>query len=79
MEKITIQKITLNDIDQLQKIGRQTFYETFSESNTDENMATYLDEGFSVEKLTSELKNENAEFYFALENQLIIRNLNLVT
>lgn len=77
MEKITIQKIALNDIDQLQKIGRQTFYETFSESNTEENMATYLDEGFSVEKLTSELKNENAEFYFALQKDNPIGYLKL--
>ena len=77
MDKITIQKITLNDIDQLQKVGRQTFYETFSESNTEENMATYLDEGFSVEKLTSELNNENAEFYFALRNDNPIGYLKL--
>ena len=77
MEKISIQKITTRNIDQLQKIGRQTFYETFSESNTEENMATYLDEGFSVAKLTSELNNENAEFYFALQNDNPIGYLKL--
>lgn len=32
MKNIDIQKVTLNDIDQLQKIGRQTFSETFSET-----------------------------------------------
>lgn len=72
MEDIQINKITLDDIDQLQKIGRQTFYETFSESNSEENMQTYLDEKFSKEKLTEELTNKNSEFYFAvLDNNVI--------
>ena len=66
MEDIHINEIILDDIDQLQKIGRQTFYETFSEFNSEENMLTYLDEKFSKEKLTEELTNKNSEFYFAL-------------
>ncbi|WLD24624.1 GNAT family N-acetyltransferase [Flavobacterium dauae] len=72
MENITIQKTTLSDIEQLQKIGRETFAETFSSSNTKENMKKYLEEGFSFEKLTDELNNKNSEFYFALsENEVI--------
>ncbi|MBL7956266.1 MAG: GNAT family N-acetyltransferase [Flavobacteriales bacterium] len=72
MTDIEIQKVTLNDIDQLQKIGRQTFYETFSAGNSEENMTKYLDEGFSLEKLTTELSDNNAEFYFAtLDNNVI--------
>lgn len=63
---ITIQRITLNDIEQLQKIGRETFSETFSPSNTEENMKQYLANGFSIKKLSDELKDENSEFYFAL-------------
>jgi len=65
MENIDIARVTLNDISQLQKIGRQTFYETFSAGNTEENMSKYLEEEFSIEKLTSELNDKNAEFYFA--------------
>lgn len=72
MKNIDIQKVTLNDIDQLQKIGRQTFSETFSGDNSEEDMKKYLDENFSVEKLTDELNNKNSEFYFAkLENTVI--------
>ena len=74
-EKMTdfkIKKVTLNDIDQLQIIGRQTFYETFSAGNSEENMTKYLDEGFSIEKLTTELSDNNADFYFAtLDNNVI--------
>ncbi len=72
MSNIEIKKATLNDIDQLQKIGRQTFQETFSESNSEENMKNYLEEGFSNEKLTAELNDVNSEFYFAtLDNEVI--------
>ncbi|TCV19195.1 ribosomal protein S18 acetylase RimI-like enzyme [Sphingobacterium alimentarium] len=72
METIQIKGITLNDIEQLQQIGRQTFYETFSAGNTEENMTNYLNEGFSIEKLTIELSDKNAEFYFAtLDNTAI--------
>jgi len=69
---IHIIRARVSDVEQLQKIGRQTFLETFSESNTEENMKTYLEDGFSVEKLTSELNNNNSQFYFAkLEEKII--------
>lgn len=77
MEKIDIKKVTLSDIKDLQKIGKQTFFETFSESNTEENMKKYLEEGFSVDKLTKELTNAYSEFYFALDNQEVIGYLKL--
>lgn len=72
MDKIAITRVSLNEVLQLQKIGRQTFFETFSAENTEENMKKYLDEGFSIGKLTAELKNKNSEFYFAtLDNKVI--------
>lgn len=72
METIRIERVTLNEIEQLQQIGRQTFSETFSSGNTEENMATYLREGFSIEKLMSELNDENAEVYFAMLRDKVI-------
>ena len=72
MKNIEIEKVTLNEIEKLQKIGRQTFLETFSESNSEENMKSYLEEGFSREKLTTELNDKNSEFYIAkIENEVI--------
>ena len=72
MENIETIKVTLSDIDRLQEIGRQTFYETFSAGNTEENMKKYLEEGFSTEKITAELNDQNSEFYFAkLSNEVI--------
>lgn len=72
MSNIAIKKISLKEINQLQKISRKTFQETFSESNSKENMNSYLEKAFSNEKLTTELTDKNSEFYFAtLENKVI--------
>ena len=77
MTDIDIQKVTLDNIDQLQKIGRQTFFETFASGNTEENMKNYLDEGFSVAKLTAQLNDNYTEFYFATLDDNIIGYLKL--
>ena len=77
IETIAINRVTLSDLDQLQKIGRQTFIETFSADNTDENMNQYLEQGFSSEKLTAELNNEGSEFYFAELSGKVIGYLKL--
>lgn len=72
MMDISIRKVTLSEIAQLQEIGRQTFFETYSNGNTEENMTKYLVEEFSSEKLTTELSDKNAAFYFAtLEHKVI--------
>ena len=77
MATIKLKKVTLNDIDQLQKIGRKTFYETFSEVNSEENMKNYLEKGFSIEKLTVELNDINSELYFATLDDEVIGYLKL--
>ena len=77
MDNIGIKRVSLIDLDQLQRIGKQTFSEAFSGGNTDENMEKYLKEGFSTEKLTAELKDKNSEFYFATINKKIIGYLKI--
>jgi diamine N-acetyltransferase len=79
MEHITIRKLTINDIFQLQKIARQTFYETFSDVNTLENMNKYLEGKFSIEQLTSELNEQDSQFYSAELNDVFIGYLKLNT
>lgn len=72
MDNIEIIKITSNDLEELQTIGKQTFYETFADGNTKENMEMYLTQGFNIEKLTTELANPYSQFYFAkLDNKAI--------
>lgn len=72
MNKIEIKLTTINDLAQLQTICRQTFSETFDSTNTEENMQKYFDERFSAAKLSTELNDQHAVFYFAmLQNKVI--------
>jgi GNAT superfamily N-acetyltransferase len=77
MKNIDIKEVTGKDIHLLQNIGRQTFSETFSSANTEENMKKYVEEEFSKEKLASELLNPNSKFYFALLDNNVIGYLKL--
>jgi ribosomal protein S18 acetylase RimI-like enzyme len=77
MNEIVINKIGIEQIEQLQQIGRQTFEETFAESNSAENMAQYLEVAYSHEKLSAELNNPDSFFYFAMMGQDVIGYLKL--
>jgi ribosomal protein S18 acetylase RimI-like enzyme len=79
MENIEIRKVTADDIEALARIGRQTFEETFSDTNSDENMVKYLEEGFSIDKVTDEVYNIDSPFYFATLNEQVIGYLKLNT
>ena len=74
---VSIRKISINDLDQLQKVSRKTFHDTFAAVNTPENMAKYLEEELSAAKLSMELSNTDSEFYFAEDNSEVIGYLKL--
>jgi diamine N-acetyltransferase len=65
MVPITIRKLDRSDLDMLEKISRETFQETFADSNTKENMERYLSENLNREKLGSEIANPDSSFYVA--------------
>lgn len=77
MISISITKVTPQDIAQLQKIGRETFYESFSAVNDDADMEEYLNDSFSIEKITAEVNDQNTLIYFAKIEDLIIGYLKL--
>ncbi len=70
--KITIEEVALSGLKELQTIGKQTFFETFSAGNTKEDMNKYLAEKFSSDQLTQELSDPDSAFYFAkIENEIV--------
>lgn len=77
MESIKINKVELDEIQDLQRIGKLTFSETFSASNTEKDMNKYLQENFSLEKITTEFNDLNSQFYFAKEGEKILGYLKL--
>ncbi len=65
MQHIKIIRVTSKQQQELQNICRTTFLETFSESNSQENMRQYLDSSFSMDQLEMELNHPSSEFYLA--------------
>ena len=77
LDKIKIEQINNSHIAALQQIGRHTFEETFAESNSAENMAKYIEEAYSYEKLSAELNNSDSFFYFAMLDEKVIGYLKI--
>lgn len=72
MGNVTVNKTGVSDIKQLQEIGKQTFYETFADSNSVEDMENYLRDNFSENQLTKELSNPHSVFYFAIIDDKVV-------
>lgn len=72
MPHLQIRKASIRDFSVLNKIGRQTFTETFHDTNTEENLRKYLDESFDDKKLKEELSNPSTWIYLAsLEDKVV--------
>ena len=70
--KLTYKRCEKEDLKDLVSISRSTYYDAFIADNSAENMKLYLDLAFSKDNLSSELKNEESEFYFAYLMDVIV-------
>jgi ribosomal protein S18 acetylase RimI-like enzyme len=69
---IEIKKATIEDLNTIISLGKQTYTETFAINNTPENNEKYLKENFNSDQLSAEINNPNSLFYLAYyENQPI--------
>jgi ribosomal protein S18 acetylase RimI-like enzyme len=66
---VNIIKCTHKDLPLLQQISHETFYDTFKNQNSTENMNAYLEKAFSLNQLEQELSNHFTQFYFVTVNQ----------
>ncbi len=69
---IKIFPATITDFKTIQEVGKETFFETFAASNTEEVMQQYLQSSFSTEKVKSELANSNSLFFIAWDDHMPI-------
>ncbi|SEI65164.1 Ribosomal protein S18 acetylase RimI [Dyadobacter sp. SG02] len=69
---IQLIQATINDLEAVRQIGIDTFYESFASVNTEANMTHYLETGFSLERVASELSNEDSEFHLAYDGDKLI-------
>jgi ribosomal protein S18 acetylase RimI-like enzyme len=77
MKNLKIRKATHKDAKLLLNIGRQTFFEKFTENNSEENMLQYASEAYTFEKILSEVNNPNSQFYLANLNKQTIGYLKI--
>lgn len=64
MKDIHIERVSVQDLVALKEISSSTFFETFSESNTKEDMEIFLENNLTSESLERELKDDNSVFFF---------------
>ena len=69
MNSINITRASHDNLAVVQQIGRETFFETFAEANTEEDTKKYLAENFSDAKLTAELSNPGSQFFIAWDGE----------
>ncbi len=77
----SIVNATESNLLELQRISRETFFETFAQFNTKEDMDHYLNEDLGKQQLLTELHDPNIEFYFVLneDRPVAFLKLNLVS
>ena len=61
-----------NDSSLLADLGRKTFYDSFIDGNTEEDIALYLTEHYSSEIQSSEIEDTNTIFLIAEINEIAV-------
>jgi diamine N-acetyltransferase len=67
-QEIITRNCNAKDLEELVKISRTTYYDTFISTNSAEDMEIYLQNCMSEEVLLKELSNPDSFFYFAEYN-----------
>ncbi|MFC4761449.1 GNAT family N-acetyltransferase [Fructobacillus durionis] len=75
----TIREATVEDIPALAQLGEATFVETFGQESPAEDVANYLAEAFSLEKVTAEMAEPGATFYLSFVGDELAGYLKLNT
>jgi diamine N-acetyltransferase len=72
MSAITIRIATPADAAMIADLSRQTFYDAFAADNTPENMAKFMNEQFTREKLMAEVVDPASIFLLAIiDNEVV--------
>ncbi len=63
--EIKIKRAEKNDAQTIADLGKQTFFETFADTNSAEDMEKYLSENFNIPQVESEISAKNSVFFIA--------------
>ena len=68
--QVSVRLVEPGEYSLLARIGRETFYETWKDYNTPEDMQTYLLDAFDEEKIKKDLENRDVNtFLFVFANE----------
>jgi len=74
---ITIRELTTKDIPALRALAIRIYRDTFSISNTPENMEAFVNKDYSEQSFQNEFKEEGSRYFFAEENGIPVGYLRL--
>jgi ribosomal protein S18 acetylase RimI-like enzyme len=67
MDSVELKSIDIRHLQELKRLGKQTFIEAFAGVNNPEDFKCYLKEAFDVNTLRDELSNPESRFFFLYE------------
>lgn len=76
---IYIRPVTIGDCEELIKISKRTFFDTFATYNTEEDMTSYLAENYTFEKMEEEINSFSNTFFFAVDDEKAVGFVKLRT
>lgn len=77
MHSFEIHRVQFSDLLELQAISRQTFFDTFADVNTPEDMQQYLRENLSMEQLSKEWNHPATQFYMVKQQEEVLAYLKI--
>lgn len=69
---IIFRQCTVEDLDALVKISKDTFVAAFEKDNDPDDFKAYIQKAFDPQKLASELSDQDTYFYFVEEEEVLL-------
>lgn len=69
---LTFEKCTVEDLDVLVDISRDTFVQAFEKQNDPEDFWNYIDEAFNEDVIIEQLLDKNSEFHFVYLRNILV-------
>ncbi|SDQ15791.1 GNAT family N-acetyltransferase [Flagellimonas zhangzhouensis] len=76
---LSYRKCTISDLEILTKVSKETFIDAFEKDNNPVDFQNYIQQAFSIKKITTELKNPNSHFYFVFDDNTLVGYFKLNT
>jgi len=74
---LIFKKCTLDDLDLLIEISRNSFIDAFEKDNNPDDFKRYIEKAFNREQISSELLDPNSSFYFLVQDDGLVGYLKL--